>query len=172
MLSVKFESVRGSQWRAVRFVWLVALRAACAAAGFMFFLSCAAPTGQNAMSCHFLAICICLNELWWSAMLCAASSLSCGLRWRDPSSLHPTCHAWCSNSGWMGSSSYCNWYGVSCNGAGDPESIILRNNGLKGNIPPEIGYLNASLKFLCVPLLRTLWNACVCTVNWPRAMRL
>jgi hypothetical protein len=73
--------------------------------------------------------------------------------------LHRILHRWrfsaaCSNQGWLSQSSYCTWYGVTCNGADEPEMIQLRNNNMVGEIPVEIGVLNGSLKYLYV---RELW---------------
>ena len=38
---------------------------------------------------------------------------------------------WLVNTGW-GSGDYCTWYGISCDGGGEPQGVMLRNNGLSG----------------------------------------
>ena len=57
-------------------------------------------------------------------------------------------HGWVNNDGWGSSSNYCTWYGVSCNGGGQPEKLKLRNNGLVGFFTNGIAPLNASLTWL------------------------
>lgn len=57
--------------------------------------------------------------------------------------------SWAGNTNWLSASvSYCSWYGIVCNGAGDPMNIVLRGNNLAGQIPEEIGMLNNSLVIL------------------------
>ena len=39
--------------------------------------------------------------------------------------------------------SYCSWYGVTCNADGDPIRLELSNQNMQGNIPPELGILTS-----------------------------
>ena len=47
---------------------------------------------------------------------------------------------WSNNSGWMETTTPCNWYGVTCS-AGHVTGLYLYNNQLSGSIPPELGNL-------------------------------
>jgi Leucine-rich repeat (LRR) protein len=42
---------------------------------------------------------------------------------------------------WLSSSSECDWYGVFCNADGDVEQLTLANNGLEGELIPELDML-------------------------------
>ena len=39
---------------------------------------------------------------------------------------------------WLDSSSECDWFGLSCNGAGVLDTMVLKANGLNGNLPHEL----------------------------------
>ena len=55
---------------------------------------------------------------------------------------------WSNNSGWLDTSTPCNWYGVTCS-AGHVTRLNLYDNQLRGSIPPELGDLtNLTLLFL------------------------
>jgi hypothetical protein len=47
---------------------------------------------------------------------------------------------WSNNSGWLGTSTPCSWYGVTCQG-GHVTQLDLHKNQLSGSIPPELGNL-------------------------------
>ena len=51
--------------------------------------------------------------------------------------------SWYNNSGWMGSSSPCSWFGVTCGETGDVEQLGLFANNVAGTIPPELKQLTA-----------------------------
>lgn len=55
---------------------------------------------------------------------------------------------WRINSGWVGSSDECTWYGVECNDSGYVDYINLRENKLSGTFPSETKLLAGSLKVL------------------------
>ncbi len=48
---------------------------------------------------------------------------------------------WTDNSGWLTDADPCTWYGVSC-AEGRVVRIALKENGLTGSLPPEIGNLS------------------------------
>ena len=49
--------------------------------------------------------------------------------------------AWWQNQGWGTDSSYCTWYGVTCDPAGHVTQLDLGYNGVIGPLSPEIGKL-------------------------------
>jgi len=57
---------------------------------------------------------------------------------------------WTNSDRWMmsGANGGCDWYGVICNRFGQVEKISLPNNGLTGNIPPELALLKDTLLYL------------------------
>ena len=54
---------------------------------------------------------------------------------------------WIKNTNWNTTISFCEWYGITCNGTGDVTSIKLRVASLSGSLTPNIGKLK-SLKEL------------------------
>jgi hypothetical protein len=49
---------------------------------------------------------------------------------------------WANNDGWLANCEPCAWTGIGCDVNNRVTSIVLRGNGLIGNLPPEIGNLD------------------------------
>jgi len=61
---------------------------------------------------------------------------------------------WVNNTSWMTATNECNWYGITCNLAGNSVTAISLNwNGLNGTLPAEIGNLSnlGTLQVECNP---------------------
>ena len=50
---------------------------------------------------------------------------------------------WSSNTGWLGSSSHCDWYGVTCTATLEVEALALDNNALSGSFPTDLSGLGS-----------------------------
>ena len=50
---------------------------------------------------------------------------------------------WKNNDNWLSDAPIGEWYGVTTNSKGDIVQLSLGENGLKGEIPPELGYLRS-----------------------------
>jgi hypothetical protein len=55
--------------------------------------------------------------------------------------------SWYENTGWGSDSSYCEWYGVTCDPSGRVQNLDLPSNWLIGPIPPQIDGLAALQRF-------------------------
>ena len=51
--------------------------------------------------------------------------------------------AWNVNTGWDGTTPACQWHGVTCDGGGNVVAVGLKENGLNGTVPSELGLLGS-----------------------------
>ena len=51
--------------------------------------------------------------------------------------------AWNVNTGWDGTTPACQWHGVTCDGGGNVVAVELKENGLNGTVPSELGLLGS-----------------------------
>ena len=50
---------------------------------------------------------------------------------------------WKNNDNWLSDAPIDEWYGITTNSRGDIVWLSLGDNGLRGDIPPELGYLRS-----------------------------
>lgn len=64
---------------------------------------------------------------------------------------------------WLSSKPECEWYGVTCDDDNRILGLVLKDNGLIGEIPPEIGKLNLALRELTLKLAEDS-TQCTCSL--------
>jgi hypothetical protein len=64
---------------------------------------------------------------------------------------------WNRTDNWLSQESECTWFGILCNNNGKVNDIELYSNSLTGSFPPEVVYLNQSLKALDL-YDNVIWN--------------